>query len=55
MEYYKFSLINDNGGSHYTIERKGLKFPTTIANHGILKRYNVKDIISMIDQIKEDK
>lgn len=55
LEYYDYQLINDNGGSHYTIERKGYKYPTTIADHGILKRYNVKDILKMIDQAKEDK
>ena len=54
LEYYQFRLINDNGGSHYTIKRKGLKYPVTIANHGILKRYNIRDIISLIDQVKED-
>lgn len=55
LEYYGYRVKNRNGGSHYTIERPGGKFPTTIADHGILKRYNVKDILKMIDQIKEDK
>lgn len=55
LEYYNYKLINDNGGSHYTIERKGTKYPTTIADHGILKRYNIKDILNMIDEAKGDK
>lgn len=55
LEYYDYELVNDNGGSHYTVERKGSKYPTTIADHGILKRYNVKDILQMIDEAKGDK
>lgn len=55
LEYYGYHVKNRNGGSHYTIERPGGEYPTTIANHGILKRYNVKDILKMIDKIKEDK
>lgn len=54
LEYYGYKLINNNGGSHYTVERKGNKYPTTFADHGILKRYNVKDILDMIDKVKED-
>ncbi|PEG86695.1 hypothetical protein CP357_06545 [Lactobacillus sp. UMNPBX6] len=54
LEYYHYTLHNENGRSHYTIERKVKKYPTTIANHGILKRYNIKDILAMIDQIKGD-
>jgi predicted RNA binding protein YcfA (HicA-like mRNA interferase family) len=55
LEHYGYRVINRNGGSHYTIERPHGKYPTTIADHGLLKRYNVRDIVKMIDQVKEDK
>ena len=54
LTYYEFKLSNTNGGSHYSVTHKGQKYPVTIADHEILKRYNVKDILKMIDQVKED-
>lgn len=53
LEHYGCEFFNGNGGSHYTISNSQRTFPTTIADHGILKRYNVKDVLKIVDEIKE--
>lgn len=55
LEHYE-CVFSNGGGSHYTISSPISKFPVTIADHSPepLKRYNIKDIISIIDQIKDN-
>jgi len=53
LEHYGCHFYNGNGGSHYTISTQKRKYPTTFADHGILKAYQIKDVVRLLDEIKE--
>lgn len=54
LEHYGCTFYNDNGGSHYTISTPHEKYPTTFSDHGILKNYQIKLALKILDELESE-
>lgn len=54
LEHYGCTFYNGNGGSHYTITTPRRKYPTTFSDHEILKTYQIKQVLEILNELESE-
>lgn len=52
LEHYGCIFYNDNGGSLYTVSTPKRKFSTTFSDHGVLKGYQIKEVVKILKELE---